>query len=112
MSTFLVLVLVSGVGALWYYLFRDELGGAFQGGRGRGAGIGRPRHTPSRPVSVHEARERALERVKSQHRKLAPIAGACQNCGKKTTMPFRCKYCGGVFCGEHRLPESHDCDGI
>jgi Zn-dependent protease len=26
-------------------------------------------------------------------------------------MPFRCKYCGGYFCAEHRLPEIHDCTG-
>ena len=26
-------------------------------------------------------------------------------------MPFRCKYCGGYFCSEHRLPEMHSCDG-
>lgn len=24
-------------------------------------------------------------------------------------MPFRCTYCGQFFCGEHRLPENHDC---
>ena len=26
-------------------------------------------------------------------------------------MPFRCKYCGGYFCTEHRLPEMHNCTG-
>lgn len=26
-------------------------------------------------------------------------------------MPFRCSYCGGYFCSEHRLPEMHDCPG-
>lgn len=24
-------------------------------------------------------------------------------------MPFKCTYCGQLFCGEHRLPENHDC---
>jgi len=24
-------------------------------------------------------------------------------------MPFTCTYCGQYFCGEHRLPENHDC---
>ena len=24
-------------------------------------------------------------------------------------MPFKCSYCGGYFCGEHRIPESHAC---
>lgn len=27
-------------------------------------------------------------------------------------MPFVCKYCGGSFCPEHRLPESHECPGL
>ena len=27
-------------------------------------------------------------------------------------MPFRCNYCGGYFCVEHRLPEFHDCLGL
>jgi Zn-dependent protease len=33
----------------------------------------------------------------------------CQQCGVETYMPFKCTYCGQYFCGEHRLPESHDC---
>jgi Zn-dependent protease len=27
-------------------------------------------------------------------------------------MPFHCPYCGGQFCSEHRLPESHACPRI
>ncbi len=27
-------------------------------------------------------------------------------------MPYRCTYCGGTFCGQHRLPESHDCPSL
>jgi Zn-dependent protease len=26
-------------------------------------------------------------------------------------MPFRCNYCGGYYCAEHRLPEKHNCTG-
>ncbi len=37
---------------------------------------------------------------------------ACDYCGKDEYMPFRCKYCGGYFCAEHRLPEFHDCPGL
>lgn len=33
----------------------------------------------------------------------------CQKCGKEVALPFRCPYCGGYFCAEHRLPENHDC---
>ena len=35
----------------------------------------------------------------------------CDYCGKEEYMPFRCKYCGGYFCAEHRLPELHNCTG-
>ncbi len=27
-------------------------------------------------------------------------------------MPYQCDRCGGTFCGEHRLPEAHDCPGL
>jgi membrane associated rhomboid family serine protease len=27
-------------------------------------------------------------------------------------LPFNCKYCGGVFCSSHRLPEYHECTGL
>ncbi len=34
----------------------------------------------------------------------------CETCGEKIGyLPFKCKYCGGVFCKKHRLPENHDC---
>ncbi|MEN6444119.1 MAG: CAP domain-containing protein [Methanoregula sp.] len=36
----------------------------------------------------------------------------CDFCGKPTTMPFHCQYCGGNFCDEHRLPPNHNCAGI
>ena len=36
----------------------------------------------------------------------------CQKCEKEVFLPFRCPYCGGYFCAEHRLPENHDCPRI
>ncbi|TFF87188.1 MAG: rhomboid family intramembrane serine protease [Promethearchaeota archaeon] len=34
----------------------------------------------------------------------------CQYCNAEIGyLPFKCKYCGGVFCKKHRLPENHDC---
>ncbi len=33
----------------------------------------------------------------------------CQYCGKEVVLPFTCSYCGGRFCGEHRIPERHAC---
>ncbi len=36
----------------------------------------------------------------------------CWVCGKELDLPFVCKYCGGVFCVEHRLPEKHNCEKL
>jgi Zn-dependent protease len=36
----------------------------------------------------------------------------CQQCQQETLLPFRCPYCGGQFCSEHRLPENHVCPRI
>ncbi len=33
----------------------------------------------------------------------------CDACGKETALPFKCRYCGGTFCSNHRLPENHSC---
>jgi membrane associated rhomboid family serine protease len=34
----------------------------------------------------------------------------CESCGVEIGyLPFKCKYCGGIFCKKHRLPENHDC---
>jgi membrane associated rhomboid family serine protease len=36
----------------------------------------------------------------------------CDECGKRESMPYQCRHCGGSFCAEHRLPEAHDCPGL
>jgi Zn-dependent protease len=36
----------------------------------------------------------------------------CQKCQKEAFLPFKCPYCGGQFCSEHRLPENHECSKI
>lgn len=36
----------------------------------------------------------------------------CRYCGKEIALPFRCPYCQGYFCSEHRLPENHQCPDI
>jgi hypothetical protein len=36
----------------------------------------------------------------------------CDICGKHELLPFTCRYCGGVYCSTHRLPENHDCSGL
>ena len=36
----------------------------------------------------------------------------CQACEREIDLPFRCSYCGGGFCSDHRLPENHACPRI
>ncbi|MHA2183211.1 MAG: AN1-type zinc finger domain-containing protein, partial [Promethearchaeota archaeon] len=31
----------------------------------------------------------------------------CEN--KVGDIPYRCTFCGMIFCGNHRLPENHEC---
>ena len=33
----------------------------------------------------------------------------CQHCGENVDLPFKCPFCGGYFCPDHRLPENHAC---
>jgi uncharacterized protein YkwD len=33
----------------------------------------------------------------------------CDQCGTEVMLPFICAYCGGTYCAEHRIPESHHC---
>ncbi|AIF82922.1 Peptidase family M50/AN1-like Zinc finger [Candidatus Nitrososphaera evergladensis SR1] len=33
----------------------------------------------------------------------------CGICGREEEIPFRCRYCKGYFCSEHRLPPNHNC---
>ncbi|TFF85150.1 hypothetical protein EU523_00355 [Candidatus Heimdallarchaeota archaeon] len=34
------------------------------------------------------------------------------DCDREEHLPFRCRYCGKVFCSKHRLPENHDCEKL
>lgn len=36
----------------------------------------------------------------------------CQYCGLNVDLPFRCPFCGGYYCADHRLPEFHACREI
>jgi len=36
----------------------------------------------------------------------------CDICGKEEFLPYKCRYCNGTFCSDHRLPEKHDCEGL
>ncbi len=87
----LIAVLIAGVAAVFVWAFHEKQQAAPQ------------------VAIVHE---RAARRAEEKGRKPAPITGVCSVCGKKETLPFRCKYCDQLFCREHRLPEDHKCDGV
>ena len=36
----------------------------------------------------------------------------CDVCGEHVNMPYNCGHCGGTYCSEHRLPESHSCPSL
>lgn len=36
----------------------------------------------------------------------------CQLCKRDVVLPFRCNYCGQLFCDDHRLPEQHLCPNL
>ena len=39
-----------------------------------------------------------------------PLQLKCDLCGKQCNLhSFHCSYCGGTYCGDHRLPFSHNC---
>ncbi len=36
----------------------------------------------------------------------------CWICGREEYIPFKCRFCGKLFCSAHRLPEQHACSGL
>jgi len=40
------------------------------------------------------------------------VMAKCDQCGEHENMPYRCRHCGGTYCGNHRLPENHECPGL
>ncbi len=65
-----------------------------------------------RPEKKAKEKWFAPEGVRKSSRPGAPLMGNCNYCGEKVSMPYKCKFCGQIFCDEHRLPESHECSGI
>ena len=43
------------------------------------------------------------------HNKSTEPPMKCKACGNEVQLPFKCNFCQGSFCEEHRLPESHNC---
>lgn len=40
------------------------------------------------------------------------VMAICRECGEFVGLPFICGYCGGSYCTQHRIPESHNCPGL
>jgi len=40
------------------------------------------------------------------------MTNQCAVCGRSDELLRDCKYCTGVYCPDHALPESHDCPGL
>ena len=38
-----------------------------------------------------------------------PASGVCNYCKKRVFLPYRCHRCQGLYCADHRFPETHDC---
>jgi predicted nucleic acid binding AN1-type Zn finger protein len=36
----------------------------------------------------------------------------CDTCSKEVYLPFKCQFCEGNFCIDHRLPENHKCKSL
>ena len=40
-------------------------------------------------------------------------ANVCSHCGEEIReLPYRCRYCGEIFCPNHHIPEVHECKGL
>lgn len=52
-----------------------------------------------------------LETPPDRVRILGPSLQFCHYCLEPVALPYKCIRCGGLYCGDHRLPEKHDCPG-
>ena len=113
MNTFSYIAFALGVGALTYYAFLKE--------NKKTVSQAQPIiqvNTASMPQasgffsSLAPSKKDYQLNKPEPAKKAAPLSGACTDCGKNVSLPFRCKYCGELFCGEHRLPEDHNCQDV
>lgn len=69
----------------------------------------RPRNASSRIVRRPDSASRSVDVIKPSETPKTPLVAHCEFCDAKTYMPYQCKFCNGVFCDDHRLPEKHRC---
>ena len=56
---------------------------------------------------------KSRRRRKPRRWKKPSQGNVCRHCGRSIRiMPYICRYCGGSFCPDHRLPENHDCERL
>jgi len=67
---------------------------------------------PFKLITKHPSLSGIVEPIRPSGKEAAPVTGICGMCGDQVTMPFKCKFCSGLYCSEHRLPEGHGCDGV
>ncbi len=94
----------ASVGALTYYTFFKRTKAAEH----------REAESFEIPVAVPKAfgvKER-LEPQPQKVKKGTPLKAVCTQCKNIATLPFRCRFCTELFCGEHRLPENHNCEAL
>ena len=105
-----ILAIGAAVGALTYYSFFRRTKAAEQ--RAEGHLIQIP--IPALPKIIGREEETAEKPERPVHKaKIStPIKAICAKCKKVATMPFRCRFCSGLFCGDHRLPENHSCEAL
>ena len=66
-----------------------------------------------RPRKIRYRKPRKYRRTRKHHKTFRKKGTYCDFCGKRIyDMPFECKRCNSLFCGNHRLPESHNCRGL
>ncbi|MFC1454960.1 AN1-type zinc finger domain-containing protein [Candidatus Undinarchaeota archaeon] len=113
MNTFSYIAFVAGVGVLTYY--------AFVRGNKKQIATAQPMiqvNASSIPLrsgllsQFSQPKKEYSARKSAPTKKDTPLSGICNGCGKNAPMPFRCRYCGELFCGEHRLPEDHNCQNV
>jgi len=70
--------------------------------------------TPLKPWYMERYEEGEISESTDIKTDKMPVHGGCSfpNCGKREYLPWRCNYCGEMFCGDHRMPFNHDCPGI
>lgn len=72
------------------------------------------------PVSIsfssdgQSVAEKIRQPKEAENRKVggAPLKAICRICKEAAMLPFRCKFCTSLYCGDHRLPENHDCTAL